>query len=356
MAVPGEDAQKTVNVWVARSKSLRIVIFGKTGTGKSSLINTLFDEHVADEGDTIYAETKIINSYTKTITIIVNDVRVTIWDTPGLKDPYSDGEKTIKEIGNQCGDIDLFVYCMHFTQRRLGQDDIDCIRDITKAFGDGIWKRALFALTFANEATVPPSNKTQNLQEYFQSREKEWRKGLHKAIRENTNPWEIADGKINSIPVVATGYRDIPLPDGRNWFAEFWRACLSQVKFFTIPALIRVTGDRANGEAERDITARVVGQRLAEIGDHIAQVLESEMHTDNSQEHETLPRVTATAQWFDILIEAIQNDQSLGTLAGQLVSRGIGHTLAQHKTSLFLVASVAVILFITYQVYRSSKK
>jgi predicted GTPase len=169
-----KGAQRTVDVWVNRSKSLRVLVFGKTGAGKSSLINTLFGDEVAREGDTLYSETKVVRCYTRMITLIVNDVHITLWDTPGLKDPFSDGKETIKEIGEKCGihDIDLFVYCTHFDQTRLGQDDVDCIRDITKAFGDGIWKRALFALTFVNQATIPPSNKTQNLQEYFQFRER----------------------------------------------------------------------------------------------------------------------------------------------------------------------------------------
>ena len=93
-----EGARRTVDVWVDRSKSLRVLVFGKTGAGKSSLINTLFDDLVAKEGDTLYAETKVVCSYTRMITLIVNGVHIMLWDTPGLKDPFSDGKETIKGI------------------------------------------------------------------------------------------------------------------------------------------------------------------------------------------------------------------------------------------------------------------
>ena len=356
MADEKDEAQKIINVWVDKSKSLRIVIFGKTGAGKSSLINTLFEKQLAKEGNTLYAETKVVSSYTKMITMTVNDVCVTLWDTPGFKDPFSDGEETIKSIKDSCGvnDIDLFVYCTRFDQTRLGQDDVDCIRDITKAFGDGIWKRALFTLTFANQAKIPPSSKTQNIQEYFQSREEEWRKGLHQLLKMNVNTGEMPVGRIDSIPVVATGYRDLPLPDGRKWFAHFWEACLLQVKIATMPALIRAAGDRAMGERERTITARIVGLRLQEIGDQIAKELSEAEFTDSSDE---LPQVVATAQWSDLLIEAIQQANRVASLEEQ-ITRRVGSTLAQYKTTgLLLVAGVAVVtVFILYRAYCSSKK
>ena len=78
----------------------------------------------------------------------VNDVPV---DSPGLNDPYTNGEKTLKTIKDNCQDVDLFVYCIQITQSRMGQDEFDSIAELTNTLGKGIWKRALFTLTFANQ-------------------------------------------------------------------------------------------------------------------------------------------------------------------------------------------------------------
>ena len=251
---------------MAEESKLRVVVFGKTGTGKSSLINSLFlsnDSSVAKEGHGLFSETKSVGCYTKMVTMIVNDVHVALWDTPGLKDPHSDGEKTIKEIGDRCGigDIDLFVYCTRFDQPRLEKDDVDCIRDITKAFGNGIWKRALFALTFANQATLPPSVTDKSLFEYFQFHLEQWREGLHHFVKEHVR--ELSSQAISSIPVVPTGYKNLPLPDNRFWLFEFWSACVAQVKFFALPAMKRMADDRIKDEVERTAIAGVFEKRMA---------------------------------------------------------------------------------------------
>lgn len=299
MANVGEEANKIIKKWVDRSRSLNIVFIGRTGTGKSSLINTLFSENVAKEGKTIYVETRNVISE-KIWT--VNGIHVTLYDTPGLRDPLFDDRTILQVIKDKCSiqDTDLFIYCSRFDKPRLDRDDVDCIKDIACVFGDGFWERALLALTFAN---VPVYDTTESLLEDFESREREWIELFHHVIEMNMRSKEINSSNTDSIPVVATGYRDKPLPDRRDWFADFFGACLSQVKLFTIPALIRAVGDRVKDNA---IIAEIVGRRLSENGDRVVQIIEGEMHTDSSAERKSLPQLVATAQWSDLLIKAMQ--------------------------------------------------
>ena len=77
-----------IRKWLEQSKSLRILITGKTGAGKSALVNGIVGKYVAKEGETLDPETSTVVEYRTTI----QDVEVVIYDSPGLQDGTSKEE------------------------------------------------------------------------------------------------------------------------------------------------------------------------------------------------------------------------------------------------------------------------
>lgn len=266
---------------------------------------------------------------------------MTLWIPRNIRDPSLDAKTVMEEIRATCSvrDIDLFVYCMRFDQTRLAQDDVDCIRDFTKACGDGMWKRALIALTFANTAIVPSSANT-SLQEYFQARESKWKEALCRVIKESVNPAEIPATEVDNIPIVATGYRDELLPDGRNWYADFWSACLSQVNLPAFSALMSVVRDRVQGAEGHRVVAKVIGERYAKVGDHIEQELQMQRSILGEQFARgitytwdylrssvfSLTGIAARGAATSTSITPVQNPSIIGETSG---SQGIMHACIQ---------------------------
>ena len=68
--------------WINSVDTLSIMVTGKTGAGKTSLINGLIGEKVGIEGKTLDPQTAQVTTIRRNL----QGISVTIWDTPGLQD------------------------------------------------------------------------------------------------------------------------------------------------------------------------------------------------------------------------------------------------------------------------------
>ena len=210
-------------------QSLNILVSGKVGAGKSSLIQSIAGEGIKsgkqESTDGITPYDTDFQVYTKgdqqTLTK-TNPAIVTLWDTPGLGDVFST-EDTLTNVVNKCKEADLLVYCLDMRQR-LSRDDVNAITRLTKELGPEFWKNAIFALTFANEVKPPPDS-GHNPCKFFNETFLSWKDTICQLLR---------DDKLSvpeeGIAITTTGCHDPT--DRKAWLGLFLKKAIPRAKWF----------------------------------------------------------------------------------------------------------------------------
>ena len=230
----------------ATENKLKILVTGKAGQGKSTLINGMFGTEVAVEGARAVEEvyTGVVKVYNQTF----HDVPVTVFESPGLKDGTA---KDIRGIRDQCKELSLVLYCTKMINQRLSNDDKRAMEKLNKAFGEKFWEYAVFVLTFANmENCERKDERDTDMREPALDDDDGWKEFIKKRFQGRLNVWknDLKEFLINevgvspkiaeTIPVVPTGdYKKsranrypFHLPDCDNWSNEFWKVCLLHLK------------------------------------------------------------------------------------------------------------------------------
>lgn len=240
MASESDKTSALIEDYIAQGKdSLSMVIAGKMGTGKSSLINGVVGRKVAKEGASAVTQTTEIEPYEAKVVTSAKTVTITVWDTPGLGDVFGDDEAVVTQVSQKCKETDLLLYCLDIRQR-LTKDDVSGITQLTKKLGPEIWKNAVFALTFANRI-VPPPDSDREQGEYFLEIFTSWREAITMVLnRKLSVPREI----VENIAIVPTGYRQQSPPDRRDWFTPFWFEAFRKMKENAQPTLLGINLSR----------------------------------------------------------------------------------------------------------------
>lgn len=260
--------------WIRTSTSVNILITGRTGIGKSTLVNGLVGSKVAKEGETLDPLTTKVEKQSKKISEVV----VNVWDSPGLQDLTGKEDLYLADISAKCrGNIDLFIYCINMSEDRFipGGKEVTAMKKLTGVLGKDLWRNSVVVLTFANSFIGDAGDRCDTVDEIkaeFSSRMEEWRGTVHNVLEKEV---ELDTEVIQQIKILPAGHYRRPhlFSDGSSspWLSELWLESIKATKLEAQPALVKVNEHRlkhADKFDERSIKELLFQQPLmfAEMG------------------------------------------------------------------------------------------
>lgn len=223
---------------------LGFLVCGRTGVGKSSLVNSLLGDEVCKVVDPglIGGNLKPCTAELEQHVLDINGLTVQIFDSPGLQGDATKEQEQLQNIYVKCQHVDLVLYCVDMTIPRYAVSEIRSTDLLTQKFGPNFWKRCVFVLTKANCVKLHPRESCPPVVYH-----KRLYSNLLQSFRDHLILQGVPRDIVFGIPAVAAGYYD-PMLNGTihqndrfiwyvsdkvqtsdkpvDFLAELWLTCL----------------------------------------------------------------------------------------------------------------------------------
>lgn len=229
--------------WKDKSK-VSLVILGKRGSGKSSLVNSLS----GSKSCVVRPVGSQLPCTRKSKGISVRQTQLVTWDTPGWQTIPEKENNLEKYVGNLdqfplAKDYHLVIYTIDISMPEKMLENVDVMKLLSTKF-KGIWDNSVIALTYADKYLS--ELKETNEDADFSAEIKRHTKKLQSVLKEDLGlPNELA----MSIPIVATGLEVDP--PGMPWLNNFWLSIFAAAKLKAKPIVADVCAakilDRSTG-------------------------------------------------------------------------------------------------------------
>ena len=265
--------------WFAKKaqRELNILITGKTGVGKSRLVNALVGRNVAKEGREKRPCTTDINPYS----IFLNGIKVVVWDSPGLQDGTGNDELYLANLKKH--GFDIMIYCIKMDDKRFHSEDKMAVRQLTASFGKDLWKKSVIALTFANKIEDPDE---EDELAYFMGDLYFWQKEIDNYLGTELG---IESRVRNDIPITPSGNsKKLRLPSCDHWLADLWSKCFSVMDHSSGLAWYEINKDRVKFSCSAEMAAACNSSSMSAQGE-LSSSFKSESSQD-TDESEDIPK------------------------------------------------------------------
>lgn len=205
--------------------SISVLVVGKTGVGKTTFINGLFENEL--EGEPPHTET--VTPYELPILSPRRQrIIVKLTDTPGTEALTGIGKKVnrkkyLKDISESYRQADIVLYCLRMDDH-VREDDVELMRFLLNQFGARLWSKVVVVLTFANRVGVEVSDgEPERKRQVYEDRLDRMGRKLKEAMRQAGISEELAD---NTSICVAGHPINKSLPECEDWACPFLVDCL----------------------------------------------------------------------------------------------------------------------------------
>ena len=228
-----ESRDDSLAYWKSISSSVDITVVGLSGSGKTSLVNSLFyGKKILNERERpeIYHEV-IKHEY----------IKCRVWDTTSLQTDFKNikpmiDSKSLKTLG-------LFLFCIRIREDR---DDVtQIIEKITCELGKEVWRHAVIVLTFAN------------IEDYEDKVEPQI--NLIRKLLKEAMLMEPKNDYSEKVKIIPAGYhRNDSIPTGSKqtyWAVKLWTEMIVSARANFRPALLQIFFQRFNSSSVKPMVA-----------------------------------------------------------------------------------------------------